>query len=189
MMDKRTPMWKMGDAEVIATLLNKEEADQECEHLVGLLMSDPKCNRAAMELGRRVAMRKPEHKVTRITEPQDVYDLMHEKFDGLEQEQFHVILLDTKLAVKKVVHVSTGTANSTIVHPRDVFREAIKGSAVNVVMTHNHPSGDPTPSRDDIRLTSRLVEAGKLLGIEVYDHVIIGGEYSPFLSFSYEDMI
>jgi DNA repair protein RadC len=89
-------------------------------------------------------------------------------------EQFGVVLLDTKHRVLRTVVLATGTANSTIVEPRDVFRSAAAGGAAAIVVFHNHPSGDPHPSPDDCELTRRLVAAGVLMGIDVMDHLILG---------------
>jgi DNA repair protein RadC len=89
-------------------------------------------------------------------------------------EHFGVVLLDTKHRVLRMSVVATGTLNTTIVQPRDVFREAIVGGAAAVIAFHNHPSGDPTPSPDDVELTRRLAAAGTLMGIELVDHVVLG---------------
>jgi DNA repair protein RadC len=95
-------------------------------------------------------------------------------FGGRIVEQFGVVLLDTKYRVIRTALVATGTLNSTIVEPRDVFREAAMGGASAVVVFHNHPSGDPTPSPNDVELTWRLKAAGTLMGIPLIDHVILG---------------
>ena len=96
------------------------------------------------------------------------------RFDGGAVDRFGVVLLDTKHRVVKATVLWVGTLDASLVHPRDVLREATTAGAAVVVMFHNHPSGDPTPSRDDMALTSRLVEAGKLMGIAVLDHVVLG---------------
>lgn len=92
----------------------------------------------------------------------------------MEKEHFKAILLNTKNHVISIEDISIGSLNSSIVHPREVFKPAIKRSSASVILVHNHPSGDPTPSREDIEVTSRLVNAGNVLGIAVLDHVIIG---------------
>jgi DNA repair protein RadC len=97
-----------------------------------------------------------------------------EEMRFLEKEHFKVILLNIKNHVISVEDISIGSLNSSIVHPREVFKPAIKRSSASIILAHNHPSGDPTPSREDIDITRRLCEAGKILGIEVIDHVIIG---------------
>lgn len=102
---------------------------------------------------------------------------MRPLFTGQEREHFYSICLDTKNRVKKVVEVSVGSLNASIVHPRELFHVAVaQGGIASLVITHNHPSGDPTPSGADIQLTRRLVKAGDVLGIEVLDHVVIGGD-------------
>ena len=90
------------------------------------------------------------------------------------KEHFLVLLLDTRGQVTKISEVSVGTLDSSIVHPREVFKEAISASAASVIFCHNHPSGDPEPSEDDIKLTERMVQAGEVMGIDVLDHIIIG---------------
>jgi DNA repair protein RadC len=93
---------------------------------------------------------------------------------GLQKEYFNTILLNTKNQILAIEEISVGSLNSSIVHPREVFNPAIKKSAGSIILVHNHPSGDPTPSREDIDVTARLIEAGKILGIHVLDHIIIG---------------
>ena len=92
----------------------------------------------------------------------------------LQHEQFRILLLNTKNVIIACEEVSRGSLNSSIVHPREVFNRAIKRSAAAIILIHNHPSGDPTPSQEDINITRRLVEVGRLVGIEVLDHLIIG---------------
>jgi DNA repair protein RadC len=92
----------------------------------------------------------------------------------LDREQFRVLLLNTKNQVLAVETVSVGTLNSSLVHPREVFKQAVVKSAAAVILVHNHPSGDPGPSSEDLEITRRLHDAGKLIGIEVLDHIIIG---------------
>lgn len=129
--------------------------------------------KAALELGRRV-LEEERGVPARIHGPADVAALVMEEMRHLEQEQFKVILLDTKNQVLDVELVSSGTLNTTIVHPREIFKLAIRRAANAIILVHNHPSGDPTPSPEDRRLTSELIAAGNLLGIDVHDHVIIG---------------
>jgi len=92
---------------------------------------------------------------------------------GKKKEHFLVLLLDTRGQLIKTVEISVGSLDSSIVHPREVFKEAISASAASVIFVHNHPSGDPEPSEDDIKLTERLAEAGEIVGIDVLDHIII----------------
>ncbi len=102
--------------------------------------------------------------------------------EDLDREVFGVLLVDTRNRVTAMHVVSMGDLSGTLVHPREVFKCAILGSAAAIIAFHNHPSGDPAPSREDIALTKRLVDAGKLLGIEVLDHLVLGGE-GTFASF------
>jgi DNA repair protein RadC len=132
---------------------------------------------AALEVGRRSLLRRqPERR--RLVSPSDVAELLLPEFGARPVEQFGVVLLDTKHRVLRTVVVSSGGLDSTPVQVRDVFRHAAAGSAAAVVVFHNHPSGDPRPSEDDLRLTARLVAAGELMGIPVLDHVVLGdGRY------------
>lgn len=110
----------------------------------------------------------------KIHSPSDVYKLMHPKMQGLQKEQLVVLLLNTKNRVIKEEIISIGTLNSNLVHPREVFKSAIQNSAANIIVLHNHPSGNSEPSREDIAATEKLVKAGQILGIKVFDHIIIG---------------
>lgn len=110
----------------------------------------------------------------KVTSPKDAADLVMQEMKSLTKEVLKVILLNTKNVVLKVVDVSIGSLNCSIVHPREVFNEAIMHHSASIIICHNHPSGDPSPSSEDLNVTSRLKECGKLLGIELIDHVIIG---------------
>lgn len=110
----------------------------------------------------------------KITQPQNAADYVMEDMRYLKKEYLKLIMLNTKNIVISIKDISVGSLNSSIVHPREVFIEAIKNSSASIIICHNHPSGDPTPSNEDINITSRLKECGKLLGIEVLDHIIIG---------------
>lgn len=127
---------------------------------------------AIVELSARVALARWQQTV--IRQPADVVSLLMPRFQQLSQEEFWVITLDTKNKVLSIDEVFRGSLNASIVHPREVFRRAISRSAAAMIVAHNHPSGDPTPSREDIEVTRRLVEAGKIIGIEVLDHVVFG---------------
>lgn len=129
--------------------------------------------KAAFELGRRSLAAKSVHP-SAIKKPQDIYDLLKNSFLDLDREYFKVVHLNTKNQVVKVETTAIGVLSSSPVHPREVFKEAIKMSSAGIVLAHNHPSGDPTPSQDDILLTSRLRNAGEILGIPVIDHIIFG---------------
>jgi DNA repair protein RadC len=128
---------------------------------------------AAVELGRRTLLRDPSER-PRLTSPQQIARHLLPQFGASPVEQFGVLMLGTKHHVLRVKIVSIGSLDQTVVHPREVFREAAAASAAAVVLFHNHPSGDPTPSPDDIALTRRLADAGEIMGIEVLDHLILG---------------
>jgi DNA repair protein RadC len=129
---------------------------------------------AAFELGKRVAIFTGSTKPV-IRQPTDLFEYFSAQMSLMTREEFLVAVLDTKNRLVKHEFISKGTLNASIVHPRDVFRVAIIHSAASVILLHNHPSGDPTPSQEDLDITRRLVEAGVLLGIAVLDHLIIGG--------------
>jgi DNA repair protein RadC len=136
---------------------------------------------AALELGRRLAREGPVER-SRIGGPRDVYDRCAPALRDLKQEEFHVLLLNTQNAVVRELVITRGTLDTSLVHPREVFRAAITECAAAVVLVHNHPSGDPTPSAEDRAVTMQLAQAGKLLGIAVLDHVIVGdGRYVSFV--------
>ncbi len=128
---------------------------------------------AALELGRRTLRRAPKARV-HLQAPREAAAFLMPAFGSRPVEQFGVVLLDTRHRVLRTTVLAVGTLNSAGVEPREVFREAALGGAAAIVAFHNHPSGDPSPSRDDVDLTRRLVAAGVLMGIEVVDHVILG---------------
>lgn len=135
---------------------------------------------AALELGRRLT---EEHRGERpkIRAPDDVHRWFGPRLADLAAEEFHVLALDTHSRVTRDLLITRGTLNGSLVHPREVFRAAIAEAAAGIIVVHNHPSGDPTPSPDDRAVTRQLVEAGRLLDLPVYDHVIIGaGRYVSF---------
>nr|WP_276208121.1 DNA repair protein RadC [Gracilibacillus thailandensis] len=128
---------------------------------------------AAVEFGKRIQQFKEKERYV-IRSPEDGANYVMEEMSSLKQEHFVTIFLNTK---NQVIHRQTifiGSLNASIVHPREVFREAIKRSAASIICAHNHPSGDPTPSQEDIHVTKRLSESGKMIGIELLDHLIIG---------------
>jgi DNA repair protein RadC len=127
---------------------------------------------AALELGRRLAA-KPLQRGDRIGSPEDVHRHFHARLRDAKAEEFHIVLLDARHRVLRSVLTSQGTLTASLVHPREVFRPALREAAAALVLVHNHPSGDPTPSREDRELTRRLARAGALLGIPVLDHVIV----------------
>ena len=128
---------------------------------------------AAVELGRRTIAPETRERV-QMTSPRAVAEYLMPRYGHRAVEQFGVLLLDTKRRVVRSTVLSVGTLDASIVHPREIFREAVAGGAAAIVVFHNHPSGDPEPSREDTRLTERLVAAGMLMGIDVLDHVILG---------------
>ncbi|MBI4180883.1 MAG: DNA repair protein RadC, partial [Chloroflexi bacterium] len=109
-----------------------------------------------------------------VKTPDEVVSLVKSQLRGKKKEHFLVLLLDTRGQLIKTAEISVGSLDSSIVHPREVFKEAISASAASVIFVHNHPSGDPEPSEDDIQLTKRLAQAGEIMGIDVLDHIIIG---------------
>ncbi|MDP2401801.1 MAG: DNA repair protein RadC [Actinomycetota bacterium] len=134
---------------------------------------------ACLEMSRRAGTWSAESRPV-ISTPADVVDLCWPQLRGNDRERFWALALRTKNGLLKTMEVSVGRLNASIVHPRELFKDAVRASAASVVVVHNHPSGDPTPSGADIQLTRRLVKAGDVLGIEVLDHVVIGdgGEHS-----------
>lgn len=128
---------------------------------------------AAVELGKRIALTANVNNY-RIQGPEDVSNLVMEEMRYLNKEKFDIILLNTKNNVIAIENISVGSLNASIVHPREVFNVAIRRSSSAIILTHNHPSGDPKPSSEDINITKRLIEAGTIIGINVLDHIIIG---------------
>lgn len=130
--------------------------------------------KALMEFSKRVASTFSSNSKVTIRSSMDVSRLLMEEMRHLKKEVFKAILLNTKNQVIKQIDVSVGSLNASIVHPREVFAEAVKSGCSTVIFAHNHPSGDPEPSMEDIETTRKLVRAGDILGIKVLDHVIIG---------------
>jgi DNA repair protein RadC len=128
---------------------------------------------AAIELGRRTLTHRPRARL-QLRSPQQAAAYLMPAFGGRAVEQFGVVLLDTKHRVIRTAVLTVGTLNTAGVEPRDVFREAALGGAAALVVFHNHPSGDPSPSPDDVELTRRLAAAGVLMGIDLVDHIILG---------------
>jgi len=143
--------------------------------------------RAALELGRRFALSTSSSKSGPIRTAEDAFAHYRGSMKNLRKEVFSVMLLNAKNRLIKTVVVSEGALNSAYVEPREVFNPAIRESAAGVILSHNHPSGDPDPSDQDISLTRRLVEAGRLVGIKVIDHLIIGD--NNYFSFADNDLL
>lgn len=136
--------------------------------------------KAALELGRR-AIAAPLSTGIRIASSADLFKHFHPRVRNLRHEIFTIVLLDAKNTIIREATVSEGTLTHSLVHPREVFQLAIRESAAALILLHNHPSGDPTPSQEDRLLTSRLISAGHLLGIRVLDHLVLGdGRYVSF---------
>lgn len=149
---------------------------EELSHIKGIGLAKATQIKAALELGRRADNPLNTQIQPVIKTPEDVEKLLKGKLRDKKKEYFTLIMLDSRNHLIKDNDISVGSLNASIVHPREVFKEAISASAAAVIFVHNHPSGDPTPSADDIKLTKRLIEVGKLVDIEVLDHVIIGEE-------------
>ena len=130
---------------------------------------------AALELGRRLGA-EAEPPPVRIHGPADVHRFYAPRLRDLAVEEFHVLALGSQSQVSGDLLITRGILNSSLVHPREVFRAAIAEAAAGIIVVHNHPSGDPTPSADDRAVTRQLVEAGRLLDVPVYDHVVVAGE-------------
>jgi len=129
--------------------------------------------KAALELGRRLLVASPQER-PQVKSPADAANLLMLEMGLLEQEHLRVMLLDTRNRVLAVHTVYVGNLNTSVVRVGEIFRQAIKANAAALIVVHNHPSGDPTPSPEDVAVTERIVQAGRLLGIEVLDHLIIG---------------
>jgi DNA repair protein RadC len=127
---------------------------------------------AAVELGRRTLLRCPPRRV-QFAHPREIATYLLPQFGSRPVEQFGLVMLDTKHRLLRTSVISVGTLDSSPAHPREIFREAASACAACIVLFHNHPSGDPTPSSDDVVLTRRLVQAGEIMGIDVLDHVIL----------------
>lgn len=153
-------------------LLDAEE--EELLSVKGIGKSRMQMIKAVNELARRL-YQQPQDVPFRIRGPQDVAILMVKEMRYLKQEQLRVLVLNTKNVVLSMETVSIGTANSSLVHPREVFRPAIRKGGTSIILVHNHPSGDPTPSQEDFASTERIRDCGKLMGIELLDHIVIGG--------------
>lgn len=137
---------------------------------------------AAVELGKRVETH-PRKIRKQITNPEDIVQLFMGRMRYYKKEHFVVLLINAKGKILEECQVSIGDLCSTLIHPREVFSQAVKRSAAAIVLVHNHPSGDPTPSRQDLETTGRLTEAAQILGIQVLDHIIIGdGTYKSLKS-------
>lgn len=141
---------------------------------------------AAIEIGKRLS-RWGAHEKTRVNSPVVLANLVMDEMRYLNKEHFRIAILDTKNQILSIENISIGTLNASIVHPRDVFYAAIRRNANSIILIHNHPSGDPEPSKEDISITNRLIQVGDLLGIKVLDHIIIGD--NRYISFKEKNLI
>jgi DNA repair protein RadC len=156
--------------------LHRADFDEVCNQR-GIGQAKAAQIKAALELGHRLSIESPEDRKA-IHSPQDAADLVKYEMSALEQEELWVMLLDTRNRVLRIDTIYRGSLNSSQVRVGELFKNAIRRAAAAIIVVHNHPSGDPTPSPDDVAVTRAIVQAGKLLDIEVLDHLIIGsGQY------------
>lgn len=148
-----------------------EASIEELSSIKGIGLAKAAQIKAVFEISRRLSTQTPSYKSKELTDPEKVYRLIKSKFKDYHKEHFYIIALNSR--GYSIAEVSVGSLNTSVVHPREVFAEVIKNKAASVVFVHNHPSGDPEPSEDDLVLTKKLVESGKILGIEVVDHIIV----------------
>jgi len=158
---------KFGDLQGVAN-----SSIEELTTVRGIGLAKAAQIKAAFELGRRLDSYPAKDKRA-VRSPEDALKEVKTKLKGKKKEHFLTILLDTRNQVIGVAPISIGSLDSSVVHPREVFKEALAASAASVIFVHNHPAGDPSPSEDDIKLTQRLVEAGKIMGVDVLDHVVV----------------
>jgi len=161
---------KYGDLKGIAAASVEELAD-----IRGIGMAKACQIRAAFEMASRLANYAGDGGQPVIKTPEDVATLVGGRLRSKKKEYFLAILLDTKSRLIKVAEIAIGSLDTSIVHPREAFKEAISASAASLILVHNHPSGDTTPSEDDLLLTGRLAAAGRVIGIDVLDHIILAG--------------
>lgn len=151
-----------------------EASIEELSRVKGIGLAKSSQIKAAFELARRLEGYSEAGGKPLVKTPDEVMGLMKGRLMGKKREHFLVLSLDTRNQLIKISEISVGSLDANIVHPRETFKEAISASAASVIFVHNHPSGDPTASEDDIKLTKRLAQAGEIVGIDVLDHIIIG---------------
>jgi DNA repair protein RadC len=161
-----------------------EASVEELSQVRGIGLAKAAQVKAAFELGTRLEAYSEVGKKPLMKTPENIVAMMRGRLKDKKKEHFLALLLDTRNQLIKVSEISIGSLDTSIVHPREVFKEAIAASAAAIIFVHNHPSGDPEASEDDIKLTKRLAEAGDIMGIDVLDHVIIGDK--TFLSLKRE---
>jgi len=219
--ERERPQWRIAeqgtdycsDSELLASILNTRRVDTargllahydgslqrlalasvyELEQLPGIGRVSAARLHAALALGARTVQQES-GTVPVLDCPAHVARYLSPHFAGKQQEEFHALLLDTKNRLIKDCLVTLGLVDRSLAHPREVFRFAIAESATRVLLAHNHPSGDPTPSSGDIQCTTQLAKAGEIIGIQVIDHVIIGGvardDCPPFISFQEKHLL
>ena len=147
---------------------------EELSQVKGIGLAKAAQIKAAFELANRLEGYSEAGEKPILKTPEDVVGLVKGRLKGKKKEHFWALLLDTRSRLIKMAEISVGSLDSSIVHPREVFKEAISATAASVIFVHNHPSGDPTASEDDVKLTKRLAEAGDIVGIDVLAHIIIG---------------
>ncbi len=162
-----------------------EASIEELSLIKGIGLAKASQIKATFEISRRISTQVPSYKSKELTDPEKVYRLIKSKLKDYHKEHFYIIALNSR--GYSIAEVSVGSLNASIVHPREVFAEAIKNKAASVVFAHNHPSGDPEPSEDDLEITKRLIESGKILDIEVFDHIIVAKD--NFFSFKNKGII
>ena len=142
---------------------------------------------ALWELYNRFSINKKLEKNYIISKPEDIYDLVKDDMKYFEQEHFRILMLNTKNIVINIKDIFIGASDSSVIETRKVFKEALKYNAKNITICHNHPSGDPDPSKEDVNISLRIKEAGKIIGIDLLDHIIIGD--NRFVSLKYKGVI
>ena len=142
---------------------------------------------ALWELYNRFSINKKLEKNYIISKPEDIYDLVKDDMKYFEQEHFRILMLNTKNIVINIKDIFIGASDSSVIETRKVFKEALKYNAKNITICHNHPSGDPDPSKEDVNISLRIKEAGKIIGIDLLDHIIIGD--NRFISLKYKGII
>ena len=149
---------------------------EELSQVRGIGIAKASQIKAAVELARRVEGYLESEGKTVLKSPEDIAGLVQSRLKDKKKEYFLAVFLDTRNQLIKVAEISVGSLDTSVVHPREVFKEAISACAASVIFVHNHPSGDTEASEEDIKLTKRLVDAGAIVGIDVLDHIIIGGK-------------
>jgi len=148
-----------------------EASIEELSSIRGIGLAKATQLKAVFEIGRRLSTQALPYKSKELTDPKKVYHLIRSRLKDYHKEHFYIIPINSRNW--SIAEVSVGSLDTSIVHPREVFTEAIKNKAASVIFVHNHPSGDPEPSEDDLVITKKLVKAGKILEIKVIDHIIV----------------